>query len=87
MTPEGRVLIPAELRRAAGFTPGARIRMRAEGEAIVLMTVDAARRRLRDIFAPVDGSLTQELISERQAEAQRDASSGPRPRGIHRQAP
>jgi bifunctional DNA-binding transcriptional regulator/antitoxin component of YhaV-PrlF toxin-antitoxin module len=87
VTPEGRVLSPAELRRAAGFTPGARIHVRAEGEAIVLMTVDAARRRLHDIFAQVDGSLSEELISDRRAEARRDASGGRRPRGIYRQAP
>lgn len=86
VTPEGRVLIPAELRRAAGFAPGVRIRVRVEGEAIVLMTADAARRRLRDIFAGLDGSLTEELIAMRQAEARRDASTGGGRRGAHRQA-
>ena len=81
MTPEGRVLIPAELRRAAGLAPGVRISLRVEGERVVLMTVDAARHRLREMFSGVQGSLAEELIAERRDEARPDASTGHELRG------
>jgi len=81
VTREGRVLIPAEVRRATGLAPGVRVSLRVEGERIVLMTVDSARRRLREMFSGVPGSLSAELIAERRDEARRDTSTaGERPR-------
>jgi AbrB family looped-hinge helix DNA binding protein len=76
VTREGRVLIPAELRRATGLAPGVRVSLRIEGERIVLTTVEAARHRLREMFSGVPGSLSDELIAERRDEARRDASTG-----------
>ena len=86
VTREGRVLIPAELRRAAGLAPGVRVSLRIEGETIVLTTAEAARHRLREMFSGVPGSLSDELIAERRDEARRDASAGgelPRASGQH----
>ena len=75
------MLIPAALRRATGLAPGVRVSLRIEGEKIVLTTVDAARRRLREMFSGVPGSLSDELIEERRDEARRDTSGpGGRPR-------
>ncbi len=69
---EGRVLIPVGIRRAAGFEPGASIVVRLEGEQAVLIPRDAIKRRLRRMFAGIQGSMAEELIAARQAEAARD---------------
>lgn len=76
VTREGRVLIPAEVRRAIGLAPGVRVSLRVDGERIVLMTVDGARRRLREMFSGVPGSLSEELIAERRDEVRRDGWTG-----------
>jgi AbrB family looped-hinge helix DNA binding protein len=73
--PEGRVLIPAEVRRATGIEPGTRLVVRVEGERVVLIPRDAIKRRLREMFAHVDGSMAGELIAERREEAAREAAS------------
>ncbi len=72
--PEGQVLIPAGIRRAAGVEPGARIVVRLEGEQVVLIPRDAIKRRLRRMFAGIEGSMAEELIADRQAEVARDAT-------------
>ncbi|MEE4302203.1 MAG: AbrB/MazE/SpoVT family DNA-binding domain-containing protein [Pseudomonadales bacterium] len=72
--PQGRIVIPASLRRALGLAPGDRLVVRAEGGALVLERPDAALRRLQARFDGVrDGvSLAEELIAERRAEAARE---------------
>jgi len=72
--PEGQVLIPAGIRRAAGVEPGARIVVGLEGEQVVLISGDAIKRRLRRMFAGIEGSMAEELIADRQAEAARDVA-------------
>jgi len=72
--PEGRVLIPAEVRRAAGLEPGTRAVVRVEGEQVVIVPREAVKRRLRQMFSGVAGSMADELIAERRAEARRDAA-------------
>lgn len=72
--PEGRVLIPAEVRRAVGLEPGTRVVVAVEGEQVVLIPRDAIKRRLRQMFAGVEGSMAEDLIAERQAEAAQDAA-------------
>lgn len=63
--PDGRVLIPAEVRRATGLEPGTHVVVATEGEQVVLITHDAIKRRLQRMFAGVQGSMAQDLIAER----------------------
>jgi AbrB family looped-hinge helix DNA binding protein len=72
--PEGRVLIPAEIRHAIGIKPGEKLVLRVESGSIVLIPRDAIKRRLQEMFADIDGSMAEELIAERRAEAARDLS-------------
>lgn len=72
--PQGRIVIPAALRRTLGLEAGDRLVVHAEDGALVLERPDAALRRLQERFAGVrDGaSLAEELIAERRAEAARE---------------
>jgi AbrB family looped-hinge helix DNA binding protein len=72
--PEGRILIPADVRRAAGLEPGSILLVRLEGERVVLTPRDAAKKRLRRMFEGVDGSMAEELIAERRREAEREVA-------------
>ena len=69
--PQGRLVIPAHLRRALDLKPGDRLIARQEGDSIVLERREHMVKRLRARFAhvPADASLVDELIAERQAEA------------------
>jgi AbrB family looped-hinge helix DNA binding protein len=73
--PEGRVLIPAGVRRAAGLVPGSVLIVRLEGDRVVLIPRAAIKRHLRQMFADVDGSMAEELLAERRDEAARDTAS------------
>lgn len=72
--PEGRILIPAEVRRAAGLEPGTHVVISVEGEQVVLIPHDAIKRRLRRMFASVEGSMAEDLIAERRSEVAHDAA-------------
>ncbi len=73
--PEGRVLIPAGVLRAAGIEPGASVVLRLDGEQVVLIPLHAIKRRLRRMFAGIEGSMAKELIADRQAAVARDVSA------------
>jgi len=72
---QGRLVIPAKLRKALGFEPGDRLIVRQEDDRLVLEKASAIERRLRALFAhiPPDISLADELIAERREEARREA--------------
>ena len=72
--PQGRLVIPAHLRRAMDLKPGDRLIVRKEGDSIVLERRENMIKRLRARFAdvPADASLVDELMAERQAEAARE---------------
>ena len=72
--PKGRVVIPADIRRVLGIGEGTELVAIVEGEAVVLVPRSAIKRHLRSIFAGVRSSMTEELLAERRAEAERDAS-------------
>jgi AbrB family looped-hinge helix DNA binding protein len=72
--PKGRVVIPADIRRALGIGEGSELVALVEGEAVVLVPRAAIKRRLRSMFANADSSLSEELLAERRTEARRDAS-------------
>jgi len=71
---QGRLVIPAELRRALGLRPGDRLIARREGDKIVLEKKEEILRRVKERFAliPLQVDLAEELIAERRAEAERE---------------
>ena len=71
---QGRVVIPAELRRSLGIEAGDTLVARAEDGRVVLEkrenVLDRVRRRFERV--PSEISLVDELISERREEARRE---------------
>ncbi len=74
--PDGRVLVPVELRRALGVTPGEALVARVVDRQLVIERRDDALRRIQDRFAklPAGVSLADELIEDRHGEAATEAS-------------
>lgn len=72
---QGRLVIPAALRKALNLKPGDRLVVRQELDRLVLERPEAVIRRLQGLFAhvPEEVSLADELIAERRAEAAREA--------------
>lgn len=72
---QGRLVIPATLRKALGLEPGDRLIVRQEGETLVLERRGAIAKRLQGRFRhiPKAVNLSDELIAERRAEAVREA--------------
>jgi AbrB family looped-hinge helix DNA binding protein len=75
LSAQGRVVIPAGLRKALHLKPGDRLIARQDGESIVLERRDVVQKRLQARFShiPKDISLAEELIADRRAEARREA--------------
>jgi bifunctional DNA-binding transcriptional regulator/antitoxin component of YhaV-PrlF toxin-antitoxin module len=74
--PDGRVLVPVELRRALGVTPGEQLVARVHDRQLVIERREDALRRVQGRFAhvPADVSLADELIEDRRREAAPEAS-------------
>lgn len=49
--PDGRILIPAALRRAAGLEPGKSVTVRVEGDHLVVEDPMVGLRRLQEMYA------------------------------------
>lgn len=73
---QGRLVIPASLRKALNLKPGDRLIARKVGESLVLERREAIEKRLQDRFRhiPKEVSLVNELIAERRAEAAKEAA-------------
>jgi AbrB family looped-hinge helix DNA binding protein len=73
---QGRIVIPAECRAAAGLKPGDELIVEAVGEGeLRLLTKEQAIKEAQAIVAryvPKGRDLVQELIDERRAEAARE---------------
>ncbi len=74
MGPQGRIVIPAALRRLLGIEPGQTMVARVEGQQLILEPRTAALARLRARVGGLgtDADLVDELIEERRREARRD---------------
>ena len=71
----GRVVIPAEYRRALGLRAGDAVVVQLDDGALRILTRAQAIRRAQEIVAKYvspDRSLVDELIAERRAEAARE---------------
>ena len=69
---DGSMEIPSELRERLGIEAGTKLVARVEGDRLVLETPAAVLARLQALFAGVEGSMADELIAERRAEAERE---------------
>ncbi|WP_367978768.1 AbrB/MazE/SpoVT family DNA-binding domain-containing protein [Spiribacter onubensis] len=80
--PQGRLVVPADLRRELGLNPGGRLLVRVEDGALILEPRQSVERRLQARFSQVDPkvSLADALIAERRAVAGRSGM----PRACHR---
>ena len=72
--PQGRLVVPAELRRELGLEEGAELAIRSDGRRLILEPRSEVLRRLRRRFSDVrDVSLADELAADRGAEARRES--------------
>jgi AbrB family looped-hinge helix DNA binding protein len=72
--PQGRIVVPAELRRELDLEEGTELAIRSDGRRLILEPRREVLRRLRRRFADVDDvSLADELAADRVAEARREA--------------
>jgi AbrB family looped-hinge helix DNA binding protein len=74
VTPQGRVTIPASLRREVGIEVGDTVIVHIEDGRVVVETRDqlTARTRRDVARAATGGSVVDELIADRRADAARD---------------
>jgi AbrB family looped-hinge helix DNA binding protein len=73
--PDGRILVPVELRRELSLAPGETLVVRVEDERLILESREAILRRVQDRFVgkiPRNVSLADELIMDRRREAERE---------------
>ena len=76
LTEGGRVVIPAEFRRALGVQVGDELILRLENGELRLLTLDRAIAQAQEAvrkYVPAGRSLVDELIAERRAEAAQEA--------------
>jgi AbrB family looped-hinge helix DNA binding protein len=68
--PQGRIVVPAELRRELDLEEGTELAIRSDGRRLILEPRGEVLRRLRRRFADVDDvSLAAELAADRAEEA------------------
>ena len=73
---QGRVVVPAPIRKALGFQPGEILVARVEDDHLVIEKRESVERRIRARFRRSGGrSLADELIAERREEARCEGGS------------
>jgi len=71
----GRLLIPAQIRKQLGLTPGTVMLLRVEDNGIRLISIEAARRQAQEMVLrhiPPNVSLVEDLFAERKLDSQRE---------------
>jgi AbrB family looped-hinge helix DNA binding protein len=71
--PQGRLVVPVELRRRLSLEEGSELAIRSDGRRLILEPRSEVLRRLRRRFADVDVSLADELAADRGEEARRES--------------
>lgn len=71
--PQGRLVIPAALRRELGLAPGEDLVGWVEGDRLVLRPRRAVEAELWAMFPEGEPSLAEQLLAERRTEAAREA--------------
>ena len=73
--PQGRIVIPAHMRRSLSIGPGEELLIRVEDGRLVLETRGRVLQRVQSWFAqvPLEVSLADELIAERREEVRKEA--------------
>ena len=75
MQENGRVILPAELRKALGLAKGDKVMLEAEGDQVTLTTARLRRKRAQEIakrYARPGVSVVDEFLAEKRAEAERE---------------
>ena len=71
---QGRVVVPAAIRKALGFEPGESLVARVEDGRLIIEKAESVERRVRARFETLKGrSLADRLVAERREEARREA--------------
>lgn len=75
VAPNGRVVIPANMRAQMGLPEGGKVVARLENGAVILEPIEAAIQRAQNMvrkYVPVGTPLVAELIAERREAAKRE---------------
>ena len=71
----GRIIVPAAFRKSMGLSKGDTVFMELHGDELRVRPARSALRRIQAklrALAPSEGSVSDELIAERRAEAERE---------------
>ncbi len=63
--PQGRIVVPAEIRHRLGLVEGAELAATIDGDRVILESREAVLRRARGRFRHVQVSLADELAADR----------------------
>lgn len=80
MQENGRVVLPATLRKALGLAKGDKVLIEAEGDRVVLTTARLRRKRAQEIarrYAQPGVSVVDEFLQEKRVEAARENEAIP----------
>ncbi|MBA2521273.1 MAG: AbrB/MazE/SpoVT family DNA-binding domain-containing protein [Chloroflexia bacterium] len=69
---QGRVTVPSRLGQSLGYQPGDDLVAWVENDQLIIQSRQAIAEDLWAMFADIEGSLVDELIEERRAEARRE---------------
>lgn len=74
--PQGRAVIPAELRKELGLEAGAELVAWVEDGRLIFRRREDIEQELWAMFEGIEGSMVDELIAERRREAARETARG-----------
>ena len=72
MGDRGRIVIPQQIREDQGLNPGDKLVIFSDEKGMTLMTREQLKEKVQANFREYPGSMADELIADRRAEAQRD---------------
>jgi AbrB family looped-hinge helix DNA binding protein len=85
---KGQIVIPAEMRRRRGLTPGSHVSIEETDQGIVLRSTEELIRSTRGMLRHLGGKpLTQELLEERRRDLELEEARFERLSGSAKRAP